>query len=73
MAEYARGAPGSENGQARAVSGIGEFHLYDSANANQLVAKVDEVLPPPTSCRCWPDGRHRDRPVDGVYTRLMPG
>jgi hypothetical protein len=40
MAEYARGAPGPQNGQAPVpFRGIGEFHLYDSANANQPVAK----------------------------------
>ena len=40
MAEYARGTPGPQSGQAPVpFRGIGEFHLYDSANANQPVAK----------------------------------
>ena len=40
MAEYARGTPGPQGGQAPVpFRGIGEFHLYDSANATQPVAK----------------------------------
>ena len=39
VAEFARGAP-SGAGPARVpYQGLGEFHLYDSANANQPVAK----------------------------------
>ena len=39
VAEFARGAP-SGAGSARVLyQGLGEFHLYDSANANQPVAK----------------------------------
>ena len=36
VAEFARGVQGSQAGPFR---GLGEFHLYDSANANQPVAK----------------------------------
>jgi len=36
QAEFARGVTGDQAGPYR---GIGEFHLYDSANANQPVAK----------------------------------
>ena len=40
VAEYARGTPGSQPGAAPVpFRGLGEFHLYDSANANQPVAK----------------------------------
>ena len=40
MTEFARGTPGPQSGQAPVpFRGIGEFHLYDSANATQPVAK----------------------------------
>ena len=49
LAEYARGTAGAQGGVASSVpsnsalnvpfKGIGEFHLYDSANANGAVAK----------------------------------
>ena len=39
VAEFARGAPGGAGPARVPYQGLGEFHLYDSANADQPVAK----------------------------------
>jgi hypothetical protein len=46
--ELARGTP------AGPYRGIGEFHLYDSANANGPVAKKLMVLAEQRTWWCWP-------------------
>ena len=50
LAEFARGVTGA---QAGPYKGIGEFHLYDSTNANGPVAKKLMRLPKKTSWPCW--------------------
>ncbi len=41
-------------GRRLEFSGIGEFHLYDSANANGAVAKKLMQFAAKTNCLFWP-------------------
>ena len=51
QAEFARGVIGD---QAGPYQGIGEFHLYDSANANGPIAKKLMQFAAKTDSRSWP-------------------